>query len=137
SLPDMSGVLLMDVLRAQPSLHHVPIVFLTGNNREETKIAALSRGAVDFITKPFQINDLVARLHAQIRRKDEEEESRRHAANEAIAAQISLKTAENRFNALVKNSFDVVCELDATLNIAYASPNFRDVLRYAPSDLLG
>ncbi len=135
SLPDMSGLLLLDVIRARSHLQHVPVILLTADATAETKITALGRGAVDYITKPFDSKDLVARIRAQIRRKDEEQEIRNRAACEAAEAQLSLKTAQQRFDALVKNSFDLVCELDSDLRIAYASPNLRSILQYETSEL--
>jgi len=66
NLPDMSG---MDVLRTlRLARINTPIMFLSGSTDIETKVRALSGGADDFVTKPFHRDELVARIHAVMRR---------------------------------------------------------------------
>jgi two-component system KDP operon response regulator KdpE len=65
-LPDLDG---LDVIR---DLHdygpELPIVVLSARSGSQDKVAALDLGAVDFITKPFDMNELIARLRAILRR---------------------------------------------------------------------
>ena len=65
-LPDMSG---MDVLRAlRVARINTPIMFLSGSADIEAKVRAFSGGADDYVTKPFHRDELVARIHAVVRR---------------------------------------------------------------------
>ncbi len=64
-LPDMDG---LDVLRQLREWTHLPIVVLSVREREADKIAALDAGADDYLTKPFGIGELMARLRAAVRR---------------------------------------------------------------------
>ena len=65
-LPDMSG---MDVLRTlRVGKISTPIMFLTGTSGIDMKVKSFSGGADDYITKPFHKDELVARIHAVIRR---------------------------------------------------------------------
>jgi two-component system, OmpR family, KDP operon response regulator KdpE len=64
-LPDMDGV---DVIRALRGWTTVPILVLSGRTQGFTKIQALETGADDFVTKPFNVDELVARLRAVGRR---------------------------------------------------------------------
>lgn len=64
-LPDMSGV---DVITALRAWTRVPIVVLSARQHGEDKVEALDAGADDYVTKPFAMNELLARLRAAVRR---------------------------------------------------------------------
>ncbi|MDQ2780531.1 MAG: two-component system response regulator KdpE [Pseudomonadota bacterium] len=64
-LPDGNGV---DFIRQVRSWSQVPIVVLSARTHENEKVAALDAGADDFITKPFGVNELLARTRAHLRR---------------------------------------------------------------------
>ena len=64
-LPDMSG---LDVITAIRGWSHVPIVVLSARQHGEDKVDALDAGADDYVTKPFAMNELLARLRAAVRR---------------------------------------------------------------------
>lgn len=63
-LPDLPG---MDVLQTIREWSNVPIIVLTAKDREEDKIAALDKGADDYITKPFGMGELMARIRVALR----------------------------------------------------------------------
>lgn len=65
-LPEMNGFAVCQALREKGSL--VPVVMLTAREGEEDKIRGLESGADDYITKPFAIRELLARVKANIRR---------------------------------------------------------------------
>ena len=65
NLPDGSG---LDFLRAFRREHAVPVILLTANDLETDIVAGLELGADDYITKPFSLAVLRARVHAQLRR---------------------------------------------------------------------
>ncbi len=64
-LPDIDGV---DVIRALRSWTPVPVIVLSGRRGSTDKIQALDAGADDYVTKPFNIDELLARLRAVTRR---------------------------------------------------------------------
>jgi two-component system KDP operon response regulator KdpE len=64
-LPGIDGV---DVIRGLRGWSHVPIVVLSVRESEGDKVAALDAGADDYVTKPFGIDELLARLRAALRR---------------------------------------------------------------------
>jgi two-component system KDP operon response regulator KdpE len=68
-LPDLEGV---EVTRRIREWSKVPIIVLTVRNREEDKIEALDRGADDYVTKPFGMGELMARIRAALRRRLQE-----------------------------------------------------------------
>jgi DNA-binding response OmpR family regulator len=67
-LPGMSGFALCERLRAQGT--HVPIIILTARTHERDRITGLDRGADDYVSKPFSVRELLARVRAQVRRDD-------------------------------------------------------------------
>jgi DNA-binding response OmpR family regulator len=65
-LPDMNGYAVCQELRRFSP--HVPIVMLTARSQETDKIRGLDAGADDYVTKPFSVNELIARVRAIFRR---------------------------------------------------------------------
>jgi two-component system, OmpR family, KDP operon response regulator KdpE len=65
AMPEMDGVALCRELRA---VSQVPIIVLSVRNQDRMKIEALDAGADDYVTKPFSIQELQARVRAQLRR---------------------------------------------------------------------
>ncbi|MEA2985713.1 MAG: two-component system, OmpR family, phosphate regulon response regulator PhoB [Alphaproteobacteria bacterium] len=67
-LPGLSGIELCRRLRARPETRQLPIIMLTARGEESERIRGLSTGADDYIVKPFSVPELVARVHALLRR---------------------------------------------------------------------
>jgi len=68
-LPDVEGI---EVARRIREWSAVPIIFLTVRDEERTKVHALDAGGDDYVTKPFGIPELLARVRAVLRRKQEQ-----------------------------------------------------------------
>ena len=66
SLPDMSGLEVLRQLRVGKI--NTPIMILSGSSEIETKVKTLGGGADDYMTKPFHKEELIARIHAVVRR---------------------------------------------------------------------
>ncbi len=71
-LPGMSGIELCRRLRREPVTKKIPIIMLTAKATEIDKIKGLEIGADDYITKPFSVKEVVARIRAVLRRMDSE-----------------------------------------------------------------
>ena len=69
-LPDKDGFEVCKTLRADPATRYIPAVFLTVQNVDSYKIAGLEIGADDYITKPFNQTELLARVKAVLRRAE-------------------------------------------------------------------
>ncbi|WP_446743685.1 response regulator transcription factor [Silvibacterium acidisoli] len=67
-MPGMSGV---ELCRAARKYSHAPILVLSVRDQERSKIEALDAGADDYVTKPFSIQELLARVRAHLRRAPE------------------------------------------------------------------
>src|SRR5690606_25347615 len=66
-LPDMDGYAVCEHLRTTTRTSHIPIIFLTQKDERSDKIAGLELGADDYITKPFDIEELKLRIQSAIR----------------------------------------------------------------------
>lgn len=71
-LPGMSGIELSRRLRREPTTKKIPIIMLTAKAAESDKISGLEIGADDYITKPFSVKEVIARVRAVLRRVDSE-----------------------------------------------------------------
>ena len=69
-LPGMSGTELCRRLRREPATRRTPIIMLTARTSESERVAGLDIGADDYITKPFSVRELMARVRAVLRRVD-------------------------------------------------------------------
>ncbi len=70
-LPEISGVEICKMIRNKPDIKNIPVIMLTAKGEEEDKVKGLSAGADDYVTKPFSIPELMARVKTNIRRAPE------------------------------------------------------------------
>lgn len=70
-LPGMNGMELCRRLRREPVTRRTPIIMLTARSSEIDRVTGLDLGADDYITKPFSVRELMARVRAVLRRTDE------------------------------------------------------------------
>lgn len=72
-LPGMDGLEVCKALKKDAKTANIPIIMLTAKTQESDKIVGLELGADDYITKPFSVRELIARVRAIIRRMKEKE----------------------------------------------------------------
>ncbi|MGY6499705.1 MAG: EAL domain-containing protein [Acidimicrobiales bacterium] len=69
-LPDISGLDVLSQVRADPRTVTLPVILVTGNAELDQRVAGLEAGADDYLTKPVDLDELTARVNAQIRGRD-------------------------------------------------------------------
>ncbi len=69
-LPDATGIEVVHALRAEPRLAGVPIVMVSARRDQASKVAAFEAGASDYVLKPFDLQEIVARVLAQLRNRE-------------------------------------------------------------------
>jgi two-component system alkaline phosphatase synthesis response regulator PhoP len=67
-LPNITGIELLKKIRSDKELRQIPVIMLTAKNMENDKIEGLEQGADDYITKPFSVKELLARISSVLRR---------------------------------------------------------------------
>lgn len=73
-MPDMDGYEVAQSLKEKKSTKEIPIIFITSMTDMESKIMAFKKGGVDYITKPFNKDELLARVNAQLKLKNLQDE---------------------------------------------------------------
>ena len=71
NLPVLSGTEVCRILRSRPSTAQLPIIMLTAKTNEADRVAGLDLGADDYVTKPFSLRELGARVRAVLRRRQQ------------------------------------------------------------------
>ena len=67
-LPECDGLTMLKNLRADEKTKHIPVMMLTAKGSEYDKVVGLDMGADDYMTKPFSVSELLARVEALVRR---------------------------------------------------------------------
>lgn len=113
NLPYISGFELCRRLRAEPATVRVPILMLTARADEADKVLGLNMGADDYITKPFSMRELVARVNAALRRAEGGESERQVFDDGAlkIEPETFSATYEERELKLTRKEFALLWEL--------------------------
>jgi two-component system alkaline phosphatase synthesis response regulator PhoP len=68
NLPVVGGLEVCRILRSRADVPHVPIIMLTARTSEDDRVSGLETGADDYVTKPFSLRELTARVRAVLRR---------------------------------------------------------------------
>lgn len=107
SMPEMDGVELTREIRQRAT---TPIIVVSVRNQESAKIQALDEGADDYITKPFGIQELLARVRVQLRRAMDREPSPMHVESGDFEVDAETRMVKVRGEAvhLTPKEFDLL-----------------------------
>ena len=124
-MPDMDGFETCRRMKAQADSRDIPVIFMTALTDVDSKVKAFASGGVDYVSKPFQIEELMARVrtHLSLRKAQldlmaqksdlEVEVAARHAAED------SLRDSEVRHRRLFETAADGILVLDCDANTIY------------------
>ena len=123
-LPKLDGLTVCRAVRRQPLNYDVPILMLTARREETDRVLGLDSGADDYLTKPFGVRELVARVRALLRRA---RAGRSAASPEAIIATGPLRVdparrlahVDGRAIELTRHEFDVLQTLASHPGIVF------------------
>ena len=87
-LPDMDG---LDIIRQVRTFSDIPIIVVSARDQDSEKVEALDAGADDYLTKPFSVNELLARLRVIIRRLDNTGENKTQSVYKIGDLELSLE----------------------------------------------
>ena len=73
NLPVLNGMDVCRILRSRAEVRRVPIIMLTARTSEDDRVSGLEHGADDYVTKPFSLRELTARVRAMLRRRSGDE----------------------------------------------------------------
>jgi two-component system response regulator VicR len=130
-LPDLDGFSICRTLRAEAD---VPILMLTARGQEMDRVMGLELGADDYIVKPFNFRELVARIHAALRRREIDKSAPPTPSNRLTIGKIILdRTAHQVWRGkqlieLAPREFDLLAALMEHLGQAIARHDLLDLV---------
>ncbi|MBU1880047.1 MAG: response regulator, partial [Chloroflexi bacterium] len=92
NMPDMNGYEVCQSLKGDDQTRHIPIIFISALSDVEDKVRAFTIGGVDYIAKPFQLEEVLARVQTHLALRQLQEELQQ--ANEALEQRVAQRTAE-------------------------------------------
>lgn len=111
AMPDIDGYAVCEELKLDPSTREIPVIFLTARNEREDIIKGFEVGAVDYIMKPFNYTELIARVRTQLELRSKTQQLR--SINHRLEEIVRQRTAE------LQNSNRKLTELNSKLIKAY------------------
>jgi PAS domain S-box-containing protein len=145
-MPDMDGYEVCKELKTSPTTQDIPVIFISALHEVFDKVKAFSLGGVDYITKPFEVREVLARVENQLRlsrfskqlleqnaRLCEEIEERKRIEHERKRAQEALQASEAELRALfaaIPDPLFVINSLGRVLKVVPLAPEQL----YKPAD---
>ncbi len=96
-MPEIDGFKFLQLMKAKPEFRDIPVILLTGEESTDKKVKGLEQGASDYITKPFESSELIARVKVQLKMKALQDELKeKNVQLERLAATDALTKIHNR-----------------------------------------
>ncbi len=143
-MPGIDGFETCRRLKADKATQHIPVIFMTALTETDDKIAAFQAGGVDYVSKPFQVEELLARVRTHLALQA----TQRRLLNKNVAlkaeiaarrnAEAALQRSEVSYRRLFETAHDGIVLLDfESGRITAANPAVVDMLGYDRGDLVG
>ena len=133
-LPDLNGFEVCQQLKADPRTAQVPIIFMTALADTDKKVQGLNAGAVDYITKPFQQEEVLARirLHLQLHQVTQALDQK-NTQLQALTEELEQRVLE-RTQALQEREA-ILCQLTENITSVFwlSEPNTNQMLYVSPA----
>jgi two-component system cell cycle response regulator len=133
-MPKMDGIEVCRRVKSDHRFKDIPILILTTVTHVENKVKGLQAGADDYITKPFDIAELVARVNVLIRNKELQDELR--LANQKIVEQHKALIEEERLKILLQMAGTTAHKLNQPLMVLLGNIELMEVNKNNPERLL-
>jgi PAS domain S-box-containing protein len=140
-LPDMSGYEVCQQLKAEPATRHIPVILVSPLAQEFDKVKCFSVGAVDFVTKPFHIEEVLARVqtHVAYHKLQKELEGRNADLQREIAVrkqtEAALRASQERYQMATRAAGVGVWDWNLQTGDFYLDPNLKALLNYSDEEI--
>ena len=149
-MPGMDGFEVLRQLKAREESRDIPVIFLSGITEVEQRVDGLKLGAVDFISKPFQHNELLVRVRNQmelfrLRARLERQAADLQLANKLLQIEIevrkraeeALRESEAHYRAVTHSANDAIITADGAGNIASWNRGAEKIFGYNEAEING
>ena len=143
-MPGIDGYQVCRKLKADSKTQEIPVIFMSALDEASEKVEGFKLGGVDYITKPFEVTEVLARIENQLASQKLQKQLK--AQNALLQQEIAIRTqAEEHLRLLesaVVNANDVVVITDASIDklgpkIVYVNPAFTRMTGYSPAEAIG
>jgi two-component system, cell cycle sensor histidine kinase and response regulator CckA len=147
-MPEMNGFETCHRLKSNPVTQDIPVIFVTALNDKMDRVKGLNIGAVDYITKPLEHEEVLARINIQLRlrnltkrleqqkeRLEQEIRDRQRIEEEREQAFQALQESEARFRRLVESNIIGIVLADLSGNIKDANDAFLQMVGHQRAEL--
>ena len=111
-LPEEDGLQILKKLRAAPETRRLPVILLTAKNSEFDRVIGLDNGADDFISKPFSMLELIARIRAVLRRSQPAQSVREYRLGPLyVCPEQHIVRVDGQDVTLTNKEFELLCLL--------------------------
>ncbi|ETR72502.1 MAG: Multi-sensor signal transduction histidine kinase [Candidatus Magnetoglobus multicellularis str. Araruama] len=119
-MPGIDGFETCRKIKANPKTQDIPIIFLTARTETVDIVKGFNVGAVDYVTKPFQAEELLTRVATQI--------SLRQKTNELKRLYTELKQSEEKYRGLFDTSVDAIIRINESFEVEDVNPGALNLL---------
>ncbi|AFZ59259.1 diguanylate cyclase [Anabaena cylindrica FACHB-243] len=116
-MPEMDGYQVCQFLKADENLRHIPVIFISALDDVFDKVIAFNSGGIDYITKPFQIEEVVARLENQLIIQRQQRLLQKEVNNRREAEEV-LHHSRALLASILNSSLDGIAAMQAVRNPA-------------------
>ncbi len=136
-MPEMDGLqFCQQLFQADPNYREIPIIFLTASHEKDHLLQAFDLGAVDYITKPFNQAELLARLGTHLELKHTKDKLKQALEKRKIA-EVALRASEEKYRRMVETANEAIWTLDEDNKLNFVNKKAVNLLGYTPEEMLG
>lgn len=130
---EMSGFKMARQLKTDPATANIPVIFCTAKDTEDDTVAGLNLGADDYITKPFSVREVLARVRSVLRRTSKSDSPSEILAHEGLVLDLQRKTCtvDGTEAELTKKEFEIMSLLLTQPGVIFSR---EEILRRVWSD---
>jgi formate hydrogenlyase transcriptional activator len=121
-MPELDGFATCERLKADPATREIPVIFMTALADTIDKVRGFDAGAVDYVTKPFQPDELLARVRTHLTMR---------------TLQMRLQESEERLSRIFESAMDAIVTIDGSGRITLFNTAAEQVFRCGAADAIG
>ncbi|MGF1512496.1 MAG: adenylate/guanylate cyclase domain-containing protein [Elainellaceae cyanobacterium] len=129
SMPVMDGYMVCQQLKDNPETQAIPVIFLSALGETSSKIKAFELGGVDYITKPFHADEVLARVSTQIKLYKMQQQLHSQA-QELQARNVELRKAEAKYRSIFENASEGIFQMTPDGHYSAANPAMARICGY-------